>query len=328
MVQENSNNIPWVEKYRPTEFKDIISHDDILNTINRFLKEKRLPHLLLYGPPGTGKTTTILAIAKQLYPSPKEFHSMVMELNASDDRGIGIVREAILSFASTKSIFNTGLKLIILDEADAMTPEAQDALRRIIEKYTNNARFCLVCNYLSKIKPAIQSRCTRFRFGPLKESQIGPRMDYIIQQENVKITPDGRQAILELAGGDMRKIINLLQSTSMAFDVVDSVNVYLCCGQPSKKSIEKIFLWLCTLPMKKIHHKLVEYQTKHGIALQDIITHIHDKHLHTIDAPHRYEILRKLADIEYHISSGANEKIHTSALIAAFQSVRDLPPKA
>lgn len=324
MVSEVQQNLPWVEKYRPTKFEEIISHDDILTTINKFLKEKRLPHLLFYGPPGTGKTTTILAIAKQLYPSPKEFHSMVMELNASDDRGIGIVREAILSFASTKSIFNTGLKLIILDEADAMTPEAQDALRRIMEKYTNNARFCLICNYLSKIKPAIQSRCTRFRFGPLNMNQITPRLDHIIDQENVKITDDGRQAIMSIANGDMRKIINLLQSTSMAFDVVDETNVHLCCGQPLRADIERVFSWLTTLPFKKAHHKLAEYQKKHGIALQDIISNLHDKHIHSLGVPHKFEILRKLADIEYYISSGANENIQLSAMIAAFQPVRSL----
>ncbi|KAI8436865.1 hypothetical protein MSG28_010317 [Choristoneura fumiferana] len=127
---DNTKNLPWVEKYRPSKLEDLVSHDDIIKTINQFMNENQLPHLLFYGPPGTGKTSTILACAKQMY-TPQQFNSMVLELNASDDRGIGIVRGQILSFASTRTIFKAGPKLIILDEADAMTNDAQNALRRI-----------------------------------------------------------------------------------------------------------------------------------------------------------------------------------------------------
>lgn len=153
-------NLPWVEKYRPNALQELISHEDIINTIRRFISEDKLPHLLFYGPPGTGKTSTILACAKELY-SPREFSSMVLELNASDDRGINVVRGQVLNFASTRTIFNSGFKLVILDEADSMTQDAQNALRRIIEKFTENVRFCLICNYLSKIIPALQSRYER-----------------------------------------------------------------------------------------------------------------------------------------------------------------------
>jgi replication factor C subunit 3/5 len=146
------------------------------------MKEGTLPHLLFYGPPGTGKTSTILACAKMMY-TPQQFSSMVLELNASDDRGINVVRTQILNFASTKMIFKSGVKLIILDEADAMTNDAQNALRRIIEKFTDNVRFCLICNYLSKIIPALQSRCTRFRFGPLRFDQMVPRLKEVIDSE-------------------------------------------------------------------------------------------------------------------------------------------------
>lgn len=175
-------NLPWVEKYRPQALNDLISHQDILSTIQKFISEDRLPHLLLYGPPGTGKTSTILACAKQLYKD-KEFGSMVLELNASDDRGIDIVRGPILSFASTRTIFKKGFKLVILDEADAMTQDAQNALRRVIEKFTENTRFCLICNYLSKIIPALQSRCTRFRFGPLTPELMVPRLEHVVEEE-------------------------------------------------------------------------------------------------------------------------------------------------
>ncbi|XP_015793301.1 replication factor C subunit 5-like [Tetranychus urticae] len=315
-------NLPWVEKYRPNTLEELISHGDIVSTIQKFISERRIPHLLFYGPPGTGKTTTILAIAKQLY-SQKEFSSMVLELNASDDRGIGIIRGPVLSFASTKAIFKTGFKLVILDEADAMTQDAQDALRRIMEKYTENTRFCLICNYLSKIKPAIQSRCTRFRFGPLSSNQIVPRLDYIVSKENVNITEDGKKAILELSGGDMRKVINLLQSTHLGFDVVDELNVYLCCGQPLKADIESVLECLLTMPFKDSQRRLITIQKEKGIALQDILSQIHLA-VHKIDVSlkNKIEILRKMANIEYYISSGANETLQLSALVAAFKPAR------
>ncbi|TMW42020.1 hypothetical protein DOY81_012902 [Sarcophaga bullata] len=220
MSEENTaktNRMPWVEKYRPAKLDDLISHEEIISTINRFISQKQLPHLLFYGPPGTGKTSTILACAKQLY-TPAQFKSMVLELNASDDRGIGIVRGQILNFASTRTIFSGTFKLIILDEADAMTNDAQNALRRIIEKYTENVRFCVICNYLSKIIPAVQSRCTRFRFAPLTPEQILPRLDKIITLENLNVTEDGKKALMTLSKGDMRKVLNVLQSTSMAHD--------------------------------------------------------------------------------------------------------------
>ncbi len=149
--------------------------------VNRLIAANRLPHLLLYGPPGTGKTSTILACAKTLYGS--SYKRMTLELNASDDRGIATVRNAIKNFAGTRELFSKGVKLIILDEADAMTSDAQFALRRIMEQYSGNARFCLICNYVSRIIPALQSRCTRFRFAPLKRSQIEARLNEIVLAE-------------------------------------------------------------------------------------------------------------------------------------------------
>ena len=147
---------------------------DIIETIQRLTAEDRLPHLMLYGPPGTGKTSTILAVARQLYGS--SYQNMTLELNASDDRKIDVVRNQIQDFASTKRIFSKGFKLIILDEADAMSKDAQFALRRVIEKYTRNTRFCLICNQVSRIIPALQSRCTRFRFAPLPSALVRERL--------------------------------------------------------------------------------------------------------------------------------------------------------
>ena len=206
---EIEDNLPWVEKYRPNSLADVSGHQDILATINKFVDANRLPHLLLYGPPGTGKTSTVLALARKIYGN-KNMRQMVLELNASDDRGIDVVREQIKTFSSTKQIFAgsfdksnsdsiANFKLIILDEADAMTSTAQMALRRIMEKYTANTRFCIIANYTHKLSPALLSRCTRFRFSPLKERDIRVLVDKVITEENVNIAPDATDALVRLS---------------------------------------------------------------------------------------------------------------------------------
>lgn len=214
-------------------------HHDILATINKFVDTNRLPHLLLYGPPGTGKTSTILALARRIYGA-ENMRQMVLELNASDDRGIDVVREQIKTFASTKQIFSlgggasrggaAGFKLIILDEADAMTSTAQMALRRIMEKYTTNTRFCIIANYSHKLSPALLSRCTRFRFSPLKEADIRVLVDKVIEEENVKIAPEAVGALVKLSRGDMRRALNVLQAchaSSKHLRLLCSANVQL-----------------------------------------------------------------------------------------------------
>ncbi|KAG8597873.1 hypothetical protein GDO81_002417 [Engystomops pustulosus] len=319
-----SRNLPWVEKYRPQTLDDLISHQDILSTIQRFISEDKLPHLLFYGPPGTGKTSTILACAKQLYKD-KEFNSMVLELNASDDRGIDIVRGPILSFASTRTIFKRGFKLVILDEADAMTHDAQNALRRVIEKFTENTRFCMICNYLSKIIPALQSRCTRFRFGPLSSEMMVPRLEHVVQLENVDITPDGMKALVTLSSGDMRRALNILQSTNMAYGRVSEDTVYTCTGHPLKVDIANILDWMLNKDFTTAYKQIMELKTLKGLALHDILTEVH-VYVHRVDFPQsvRMHLLTKMADIEYRLATGTSEKIQLSSLIAAFQVTRDM----
>ncbi|KAF5296502.1 hypothetical protein FQR65_LT01491 [Abscondita terminalis] len=326
MAKVEKVNLPWVEKYRPTDLEELVSHEDIIRTIKKFIQDDQVPHLLFYGPPGTGKTTTILACARQLY-SPKQFSSMVLELNASDDRGIGIVRGQILTFASTRTIFKSGFKLIILDEADAMTMDAQNALRRIIEKYTENIRFCIICNYLSKIIPALQSRCTRFRFAPLSPTQILPRLNYVIEQENLVVSEDGKQALLTLANGDMRKVLNVLQSTWLAFKNVTEDNVYTCVGHPLKSDIENIMKWLLNENFKTTYNNIKQLQNLKGLALPDILTEVH-RYVHRIEFPHSIIIalLDKFAIIEHRLSVGADESIQLTALVASFQQVKELSP--
>ncbi|KAF9922067.1 hypothetical protein FBU30_007841 [Linnemannia zychae] len=329
VVEHNNaadDTLPWVEKYRPTTLDDLVSHKDITSTIERFIDENRLPHMLLYGPPGTGKTSTILACARKLY-GPM-WKSMTMELNASDDRGIEVVREQIKNFASTKKIFSSGFKLIILDEADMMTQTAQNALRRVVEKYTKNVRFCIICNYVSKIIPALQSRCTRFRFGPLELSQVDSRLDYIIQNEGVKITDEGRKALLQLSKGDMRRALNILQACHAGYEVVDEDAVYNCTGNPHPSDIEAIVNSMLTEDFTTAYSNISYLKTIKGMALQDILTEVYN-YLELVDMPTnaRVYILDKMADVEYKLSTGASEKLQLTSLIGSFRIGSELMQK-
>ncbi|XP_017882167.1 replication factor C subunit 5 [Ceratina calcarata] len=319
-----SINLPWVEKYRPKQLDDLISHEEIIKTINKFIEGNQLPHLLFYGPPGTGKTSTILACARKLY-TPGQFNSMVLEMNASDDRGIGIVRGQILNFASTGTMYKSGFKLIILDEADAMTNDAQNALRRIIEKYTDNVRFCIICNYLSKIIPALQSRCTKFRFGPLSKDQILPRLNTIIETEKLNVSEDGKNALVTLSGGDMRKVLNVLQSTWLAFGSVTEENVYACVGHPLPVDIKNIINWLLNESYDMCYSKIQDIKLKKGLALQDILTELH-LFVNKIEFPDDIlmNLIIKLAEIEKRVCIGCSEAVQLNALVSAFQNARDI----
>uniref|UniRef100_A0A0R3RYU3 Activator 1 subunit 5 n=1 Tax=Elaeophora elaphi TaxID=1147741 RepID=A0A0R3RYU3_9BILA len=321
-------NMPWVEKYRPTSLTHLIGHEEITDTLLKLINENRLPHLLFYGPPGTGKTSTILAVARLMYAS-KQLSSMILELNASDDRGIGIVREQIINFAQTSTLNidrnqKNVPKLVILDEADAMTKDAQNALRRIIEKFTDNVRFCIICNYLSKIIPAIQSRCTRLRFAPLPHAHILPRLHQIVQAESLTITEDGEKALLNLAEGDMRRVINILQSTAMAFKIVNERNVYQCVGYPLPSDVEKIVRILLNDSIEDAYTKIEEIRRERAFALSDILNSMHD-FIFRLDIPSKLlsQLMICMADIEYHLSQGCSDRLQLGALIGAFINARN-----
>ena len=226
----NSNNknklLPWSEKYRPNEIDNVIYHNKIKNSIVNYMENNRLPHLLFYGPAGVGKTSLITAIAKHYYND--DFDNMIMILNASEERGIETVRNRIKQFVTTLGLPSNPktppFKLIILDEIDAMTEDAQAILRKVVEKYVTNVRFCFICNYLKKINPAIQSRCIIFRFKPIPHSYLEKFILNICENENIKITKEGMNLIIKRTTGDMRKLLNILQSIYMYIDSINSKN--------------------------------------------------------------------------------------------------------
>ncbi|KAF8626265.1 hypothetical protein AX15_004940 [Amanita polypyramis BW_CC] len=215
---------PWVEKYRPKTIDDVSAQEHTVAVLRKTLTSTNLPHMLFYGPPGTGKTSTILALARQLF-GPDNFRNRVLELNASDERGISIVREKIKNFARqtprAQAVSSDGkvypcppYKIIILDEADSMTQDAQGALRRIMETYARITRFCLVCNYVTRIIEPVASRCSKFRFTPLDSESAHSRLSYIAAAENVSVSPEVVDALVTASSGDLRRSITYLQSAS------------------------------------------------------------------------------------------------------------------
>jgi len=340
---EAEDTLPWVEKYRPSSLDAVEGHQDIIATINKFVDSNRLPHLLLYGPPGTGKTSTVLALARRIYGN-KNMRQMVLELNASDDRGIDVVREQIKTFSSTKQIFSAApkagdaaatFKLIVLDEADAMTATAQMALRRIMEKYTANTRFCIIANYTHKLSPALLSRCTRFRFSPLKNQDIRNLVDKVIEEEKVNITHDATDSLVTLSKGDMRRALNVLQAchasstplqapgkpapdaSTIVRDEITQTTIYDCIAAPHPADIKYILETLLSKnDMTECLRTVNNLKTMKGLALADILTAISEE-LVANDVPAQVMVtwMSGLADIEYRLSGGGNEAIQTGATI-------------
>jgi len=315
---DKEDNTMWVEKYRPKSLDTVISHKDIIGTIKRLVAQRKLPHLLFYGPPGTGKTTTMLAVAREL--NGKKYQSMTLELNASDARGIDVIRNQIKTFASTKQIFAKGYKIIILDEADAMTNIAQFALRRVIEQYTKNTRFCIICNYVNRITPAVQSRCTRFRFAPLETADIEARLRDIAEKEKVNLTEEGLKSIILLAEGDMRKCLNVMQSAHMAYDEVNKANVYLCTGEPMPEDIRAIFEALMNKPFAEAYKFIHDLTHEKGMALIDVLTPL-VLHVAAVDlsAPTLGFLYSEMADLEMRLARACNPRLQLGSLVGLFK---------
>lgn len=252
---------------------------------------------------------------------------MILLLNAGDKRGIDVVRAEIKSFASNPNLYTQGIKLVILDEADAMVEIAQSALRRLIELNTKKTRFCLICNDYRKIIPALQSRCTKFRFGPLSSEQIGRRLREISCKEEVKLTELGVKAIIDLSRGDMRRCLNILQSTHLAYQEVTEESVYKCLGQPLPALIAAIFDHLITQPLVVTFSFIQEKQLAHGFSLLDLVSAVHDLVCTKNPFPNDLgSILSGLSDIEYQLNQGALETVQLSAFVAIFEQPRLLTP--
>lgn len=309
----------WSEKYRPVNLKDVINQKHVVERLQAFAKEKNIPHLLFAGPAGTGKTTTGLAVARELYG--ENLKGNVLELNASDERGIDVIRKRVKNFArSPLSTGKVGFRVIILDEADALTQEAQQALRRTMENYTKDSRFILICNWSSKIIEPIQSRCAVFRFRALQRSDIEKFINRIVEGEKLKITPDAIDTVIEITEGDMRRVANLLQScASVGEKITDSI-VYDVASKAKPNDVKEMLNFALVGNFSEARTKLQDLLLKQGLAGNDIISEIHKQiySLSNVDEKIKIELIEKCGEYEFRLSEGSNELIQLEALLAQF----------
>ena len=308
----------WIEKYRPKTLDDVVGQDNIVERLKAYVKTKNVPHLIFAGPAGTGKTTSALALARELF-GEETWKQNFNELNASDERGIGIVRGKIKDFARTAPIGETQFKIIFLDEADSLTTDAQAALRRTIEKYTHICRFILSVNYSSKIIEPIQSRCAVFRFKPIKAEDIKKYMRKIASKENLEITPDGLETLIFISRGDMRKAINILQVGASIDKKITAEVLYETSATDRPEDVKSLIDTALGGNFMAARNQLYDLLIKYGLSGEDIIKQMHRTIFDlTIPDENKVQMIEKTGEIEFRIVEGSNEHIQLESLLAQF----------
>ncbi len=307
----------WTEKYRPSVFPDVVGQDDIVKKVQSLTNSLNIPHLLFIGPAGTGKSTLALIIVKELFG--KNWRENYLEFNASDERGINVVREKVKNFARTKSLGNVPFKIIFLDEADALTPEAQQALRRTMENYSATCRFILSCNYSSKIIDPIQSRCAIFRFKLLEKKDAERVIRKIEVGEKLQINNEAVEMLYEGSEGDCRKIINILQSTASISPIISPELVSTVISNAKPKDILVVLDYALSGDFKNAREKLLDVMLKESISGQDVIKAIQKEIWNLqIEPELKVKLTEKTGEAEFRIVEGSDPFIQLQALIASF----------
>lgn len=307
----------WTEKYRPQAFSEIRGQDHIVKRVSAFVKQGNMPHLLFAGPAGVGKSTLALVLAKTLFK--ERWNENFLELNASDERGIDVVRVKVKDFARTRALGDVPFKIIFLDECDALTKDAQQALRRTMEMYTRTCRFVLSCNYSSKIIDPIQSRCAVFKFKPLPREEVLSLIDYISGREGLTLTAEAKEALFELSEGDCRRLENLLQSSAALSKHISDKTIYSLASRAFPKEIEKLLAEATAGNFEAAKKHAQNLMLDNGMSGLDIMRQIQKKIWEQkVEASKKLEMVSLCGEIEFRMVEGSDEFIQIEALLAGF----------
>ncbi len=315
-------SIIWTEKYRPKAFSEVKGQEAVVSKISSFVSQKNIPHLLFAGPPGVGKSTLALVTAREMFKD--NWRENFLELNASDERGIDVVRVKVKDFARTKAMGNVPFKIIFLDECDALTKEAQQALRRTMENYTNTCRFILAANYSSKIIDPIQSRCAVFRFRPLPQEEIFKIIDSIAKQEGLKLGEESKKALFMVSEGDCRRLENIMQSCASMQDSITPELVFSMASMAQPKEIVMLLKTALEGDFVKARDSLLDTMLKYGLSGIDVIKQV-QKEVWNLDVDNRAKValIDKCGEIEFRMVEGADEFIQLEALLAHVSAVKN-----
>jgi len=305
----------WAEKYRPKTLDAIVDQKGIVERLKSFAKSKNVPHCIFAGPPGTGKTTSALCLARDLYGGA--YRDRIMELNASDSRGINVVRDTVKTFARIRSIGEIPFKILVLDEADNMTSDAQQALRRTMERYTATCRFILIANYSGKIIEPIQSRCAPFRFTYLPRVDQDRYLKMIAEKEKLDLLDEGLDAIFEVCGGDLRGAVNNLQAAAALNKPVDSKVIYSIAGRANPIDVRRMIETALNGKFMDARKQIREMIQKYGVAGSDIIRQVHTEIFRSsIPEPWKMRLADIIGEVDYRLVVGSDEEVQLSALLA------------
>ena len=316
-MQMEGNHTIWIEKYRPRRLDDIVGQNDIVVRLKSYVKTGNLPHLLFAGSAGVGKTTAAVALAREFFGD--SWQTNFLEMNASDERGIDVVRTQIKEFARTSPLGGAEFKILFLDEADALTTDAQAALRRTMETYARTCRFILSCNYSSKIIDPIQSRCAIYRFRPLDREAVIEEIRRIAAAEGLTLTEGALDAIVYVAAGDMRKAINALQGAAIISPEIDEKMIYAITATARPDEIDELLDLSIGGRFDEAEKALSDLTRVRGIAPNEILNQCYRALVQRdIDRALKVKLIDAIGEADFRLSEGANSDIQMEALIARF----------